>query len=174
MYAITPLQGRGTSTCRSISGWQRPFTFGARYGCRTITNFRSMAACEPVYGLIEAATRAAAGQFSVNPATLEDGSDIGTALSAFSADRAVRVMSIHKSKGLEFDTVYILGVEAQTFWGDPADERSAFFVAVSRAKERLILTMASVRERPDNWPRYRWDTDRTAHVEFLEYALQYQ
>lgn len=105
---------------------------------------------------------------------LKDGNDIGTALSAFSADRAVRVMSIHKSKGLEFDTVYVLGVEAQTFWGDPAEERSAFFVAISRAKERLILTMASVRERPDSWPRYRWDTDRTAHVEFLEYALQYQ
>lgn len=105
---------------------------------------------------------------------LKQEKNIGTALSAFSADRAVRIMSIHKSKGLEFDTVYVMGVEAETFWGNPADERSAFFVAISRAREQLVLTMASDRERPDDWPRYRWDRARTAHVEFLEYAAQYQ
>ncbi len=104
---------------------------------------------------------------------LAAGTDIGTALSAFSADKAVRVMSIHKSKGLEFDTVYVLGVEQETFWGDADDQRSAFFVAISRAKERLILTMASVRERPDGWPRWRWDRVRNPHVEFLEYAAPY-
>ncbi|TGT40244.1 ATP-dependent helicase [Mesorhizobium sp. M8A.F.Ca.ET.165.01.1.1] len=105
---------------------------------------------------------------------LKQEKNIGTALSAFSADRAVRIMSIHKSKGLEFDTVYVMGVEAETFWGNPADERSAFFVAISRAREQLVLTMASDRERPDDWPRYRWDRARTAHVEFLEYAAQYK
>lgn len=33
------------------------------------------------------------------------------ALSRFSEDSAVRIMTIHKSKGLEFDTVVVLGVE---------------------------------------------------------------
>ena len=39
---------------------------------------------------------------------LEDGTGLSAALTAFSADRAVRIMSIHKSKGLEFDTVIMM------------------------------------------------------------------
>jgi superfamily I DNA/RNA helicase len=45
---------------------------------------------------------------------LEDGTELSAALAAFSADRAVRIMSIHKSKGLEFDTVIMMGVEEET------------------------------------------------------------
>lgn len=97
---------------------------------------------------------------------------IETLLSSFSGDRAVRIMSIHKSKGLEFDTVVVLGVEAQTFWSDAAAERSAFFVGISRAKRRLYLTVSGSRERPEGAPR-RWDVDRTAHKEFIEYAIPY-
>ncbi|MBU3994167.1 UvrD-helicase domain-containing protein [Allorhizobium sp. NPDC080224] len=101
--------------------------------------------------------------------------DIGLALSAFSADRAVRVMSIHKSKGLEFDTVIVMGVEAQTFWSNPVDERSAYFVAISRAKERLILSVAAHRERPEGWPSHRlWGSARQPHAEFLKYAETYR
>lgn len=101
--------------------------------------------------------------------------DIGLALSAFSADRAVRVMSIHKSKGLEFDTVIVMGVEAQTFWSNPGDERSAYFVAISRAKERLILSVAAHRERPEGWPSHRlWGSARQPHAEFLKYAETYR
>ncbi|MGD9481604.1 UvrD-helicase domain-containing protein [Shinella sp. G-2] len=101
--------------------------------------------------------------------------DIGLALSAFSADRAVRVMSIHKSKGLEFDTVIVMGVEAQTFWSNPVDERSAYFVAISRAKERLILSVVAHRERPEGWPSHRlWGSARQPHAEFLKYAETYR
>lgn len=101
--------------------------------------------------------------------------DLDVALSAFSADRAVRVMSIHKSKGLEFDTVVVMGIEEETFWGNAIDERSAYFVAVSRAKQRLILTHVPNRERPADFPRHRrWDVIRRPHAEFLGYALQYR
>lgn len=95
--------------------------------------------------------------------------DLVRALSRFSEDRAVRVMTIHKSKGLEFDTVVVLGVETETFWGKADDERSAFFVGISRAKRRLVLTVADHRERPVGYGR-RWDRDRTPHEEFLGYA----
>jgi superfamily I DNA/RNA helicase len=40
---------------------------------------------------------------------LKDGHEPASALASFSGDRAVRIMSIHKSKGLEFDTVIVLG-----------------------------------------------------------------
>ncbi|WP_283195108.1 ATP-dependent helicase [Rhizobium sp. AN80A] len=100
--------------------------------------------------------------------------DVKLALSAFAADRAVRVMSVHKSKGLEFNTVAVMGVEQETFWGNIADERSAFFVAISRAKQDLILTVVARRERPTGFPGHRrWITSRRPHEEFLGYALPY-
>ncbi|HKS72840.1 MAG TPA: 3'-5' exonuclease, partial [Terriglobales bacterium] len=71
--------------------------------------------------------------------------------------------------GLEFDTVAVLGVENQTFWGEPEAERAAYFVAISRAKERLWLTHVSDRSRP-SCHKKRWDVARTPHEEFLEYA----
>lgn len=102
---------------------------------------------------------------------LKDGDDPASALASFSGDRAVRIMSIHKSKGLEFDTVLILGVEDQTFWGDAEAERSAYFVGISRAKRRLFLTVSDRRERPDG-ARY-WKESRTGHDEFIGYAEPY-
>ncbi|MBY0484707.1 3'-5' exonuclease, partial [Nitrosomonas sp.] len=44
------------------------------------------------------------------------------ALARFSDDQSVRILTIHKSKGLEFDSVIILGVENETFWGKEAEE----------------------------------------------------
>jgi superfamily I DNA/RNA helicase len=99
---------------------------------------------------------------------LEGGDEPVSALASFAGDRAVRIMSIHKSKGLEFDTVVVLGVENQTFWGNADAERSAYFVAISRAKRRMFLTTCDYRERPDGVRR--WDAHRTEHEEFIGYA----
>jgi superfamily I DNA/RNA helicase len=82
-------------------------------------------------------------------------------------DGAVRILTVHKAKGLEFDTVVVLGVEHETYWGDEDDSRATFFVAVSRAKRRLVFTVAERREKPPG--ASRWDTTRTPHVEYLEY-----
>lgn len=92
------------------------------------------------------------------------------ALKRFAEDNAVRIMTIHKSKGLEFDTVVVLGVEHQTFWGKPDDERAAYFVGISRAKRQLVLTTVQVRLRPDGHTA-RWDVRRTPQEEFLRYAM---
>ncbi|ALN83702.1 uvrD/REP helicase N-terminal domain protein [Lysobacter capsici] len=102
---------------------------------------------------------------------LSEGGDQSTALASFSGDRAVKIMSIHKSKGLEFDTVLMFGVETQTFWGDQDAERSAYFVGISRAKRRLYLTVCEERERPEE-AKY-WKVMRTEHDEFVGYANSY-
>ncbi|MEN9491396.1 MAG: hypothetical protein RJA63_1845 [Pseudomonadota bacterium] len=102
---------------------------------------------------------------------LAAGGDSTTALASFSGDRAVRIMSIHKSKGLEFETVVVLGVESQTFWGDQDAERSAFFVGISRAKRRLYLTVCEEREWPQG-AKY-WKVARTEHDDFVGYATPY-
>jgi superfamily I DNA/RNA helicase len=98
--------------------------------------------------------------------------DVVKALGLLTDDRAVRIMTIHKSKGLEFDSIVILGVEQETFWGDADDERCAFFVGVSRAKRRLLLTFANTRPRPEGFAR-RWTESRTLHNEFIGYAQQF-
>jgi superfamily I DNA/RNA helicase len=103
---------------------------------------------------------------------LSDAADLAAALSSFSGDEAVRIMSIHKSKGLEFEAVILLGVETQTFWGDLAAERSAFFVGISRAKTRLFLTHCDQRSRPENFQK-RWDVGRTTQAEFVGYAASF-
>lgn len=95
--------------------------------------------------------------------------DLPKALERFSDDQAVRIMTMHKSKGLEFDSVILLGVENQTFWGKADEERCAFFVGVSRAKRRLIMTVSERRETPP-FKTYRWIEQRVPHVEFLSYA----
>jgi len=102
---------------------------------------------------------------------LSEAEDPSTALASFSGDRAVKIMSIHKSKGLEFDTVVVLGVEIQTFWGDQDAERSAYFVGISRAKRSLYLTVCEERERPEG-ANY-WKVMRTEHDEFVGYANSY-
>lgn len=91
------------------------------------------------------------------------------ALTRFSDDKAVRILTMHKSKGLEFDSVIILGVEKETFWGDKDESRCTYFVGVSRAKRRLVLTCAEMRPRPEGF-RKIWNEGRTPHEEFLAYA----
>ena len=95
--------------------------------------------------------------------------NIFNALSLLTENHAVRIMTIHKSKGLEFDTVVLLGVENETFWGKVDEERCVYFVGISRAKRRLILTHADYRSRPSMCIN-RWNSTRTPQQEFISYA----
>ena len=96
--------------------------------------------------------------------------DLPQALARFSDDQAVRILTIHKSKGLEFESTIIMAVENEIFFGDQDANRCAFFVGVSRAKRRLVLTHAIERERPKNHSR-RWDVRRTPQQEYIDFAL---
>lgn len=97
--------------------------------------------------------------------------DLHAVLKSFSSDQAVRILTIHKSKGLEFHTVVVMGVENECFWGDELDTRCTFFVAISRAKERLILTTCEYRDKPTS--ANKWRENRTPNDEFINYALPY-
>lgn len=97
--------------------------------------------------------------------------DLPKALERFSDDQAVRILTIHKSKGLEFDSVIIMAVENEIFFGNQAENRCAYFVGVSRAKERLVLTHADQRERPAG--ANNWRVGRTPQVEYLGYAAPF-
>lgn len=100
---------------------------------------------------------------------LEIEPNLPKALERFSDDQAVRILTIHKSKGLEFDSVIIMAVENEIFFGNQDEARCAFFVGVSRAKTRLVLTYADLRERPDNFTG-RWSISRTPQIEYFNYV----
>jgi superfamily I DNA/RNA helicase len=82
---------------------------------------------------------------------------------------AIRFLTIHKCKGLEFEKVVVLGVERELFWGNPTTAISEFFVAISRGKQHLVLTSARYREKPA-LAKNRWDEQRTPHQDFLNFA----
>ncbi|SKK56223.1 DNA/RNA helicase, superfamily I [Mycobacteroides abscessus subsp. bolletii] len=98
--------------------------------------------------------------------------DAMQALRRLSEDDAIRFLTIHKCKGLEFEKVVVLGVEAKFFWGDPAAAMSEYFVAISRAKNHLVLTHSRHRVRPDGVPAWRWPEQRAAQSKMLRYAAE--
>ncbi|MDC0740889.1 UvrD-helicase domain-containing protein [Polyangium mundeleinium] len=64
---------------------------------------------------------------------------------------AVPIMTIHKSKGLEYSAVFFIGLEDAAFWSfrlsrsQAVEELNAFFVAISRAKKRVAFSFAGRR-----------------------------
>ena len=68
--------------------------------------------------------------------------------------KGVTLMTVHAAKGLEFNTVFVSGMEEGLFphqgMGiddrDEEEERRLFYVAMTRAKERLYLTLARIRK----------------------------
>src|SRR3546814_9037372 len=62
-------------------------------------------------------------------------------------------MTVHAAKGLEFDSVFITGVEEGLFPHENSlleaagleEERRLMYVAITRARERLYLTLAQSR-----------------------------
>ncbi|MDK4326361.1 ATP-dependent helicase [Corynebacterium propinquum] len=95
--------------------------------------------------------------------------DAVLALKHLSGKEAVRFLTIHKCKGLEFDKVVILGVEKEMFWVEPQQAIAEYFVAVSRAKTHLVLTWTRFRQRPAG-NRKRWDANRNQHEKFINFA----
>lgn len=70
------------------------------------------------------------------------------AIENFEGKHSVPIMTIHKSKGLEFNAVYFIGLEDSAFWNfknQPEEDRCAFFVALSRAKSEIWFTFCQYR-----------------------------
>ena len=69
------------------------------------------------------------------------------------SDDAVQLMTVHSAKGLEFNAVFISGLEEGLFPHENAlledrgleEERRLMYVAVTRARERLYLSFAQTR-----------------------------
>lgn len=68
-------------------------------------------------------------------------------------DNKVTLMTVHAAKGLEFETVFVVGLEEELFPSSMSmesprqieEERRLFYVAMTRAKKHLFLTFAKRR-----------------------------
>ena len=72
--------------------------------------------------------------------------DWAQAFANVEAADAVTLMTIHRSKGLEYHTVFFLGLDDDQWWAyqrDTDEATSAFFVGLSRAAHRLVFTSTS-------------------------------
>lgn len=76
------------------------------------------------------------------------GADWKSALDAYEGVHAVPLMTIHKSKGLEYHTVIFVGLDDGAWWSfrnDQTEATAGFFVAFTRAKQRVVFTYCARR-----------------------------
>lgn len=100
----------------------------------------------------------------------DSGGDFVGAIKALGKTNAVRILTIHKCKGLEFHSVIVQGVEPQTFFGKHDAAQCAYFVAISRAKKRLVVTTSAFREKQKGANQH-WKEARTVQNQFMSYVL---
>jgi superfamily I DNA/RNA helicase len=66
----------------------------------------------------------------------------------FEGVEQVPLMTVHKSKGLEYDTILFVGLDDKMWWSHKVggyEGRATFFVGLSRAKQRAIFTYCKTR-----------------------------
>ncbi|NLR76142.1 UvrD-helicase domain-containing protein [Leeia aquatica] len=97
-------------------------------------------------------------QYEVEGGTVEDflahASLESGELQAEVAQDALQLMTVHSAKGLEFDAVWVCGLEEGLFPHENSlsahdgigEERRLMYVAITRARKRLYLTLATQRQ----------------------------
>jgi superfamily I DNA/RNA helicase len=84
----------------------------------------------------------------------QDSPDWKAALDRFIGVDQIPLMTVHKSKGLEFHTMIFLGLDAQSWWSlrpNSEEELKSFFVAFTRAMQRAFFTRCEQRGQSINW-----------------------
>ncbi|MFA6251244.1 MAG: UvrD-helicase domain-containing protein [Candidatus Paceibacterota bacterium] len=104
--------------------------------------------------LLEDAALASDQDTLMHPIRTNAGSKGLSTSNGASKSKGVKLMTVHASKGLEFKYVFITGLEQDLFphtkdntktKEDKEEERRLFYVAITRAREKLFLSYASLR-----------------------------
>lgn len=70
------------------------------------------------------------------------------AIDSFQGNDSIPIMTIHKSKGLEFEAVFFVGFDDNAFWSFSSQEdedKCTFFVGLSRSKRYIYFTFSENR-----------------------------
>jgi superfamily I DNA/RNA helicase len=92
------------------------------------------------------------------------------AIECFEGKNTIPIMTIHKSKGLEYEVVFFIGLEDEAFFSydtQTDEDNCTFFVAVSRAKKRIDFTFSRIRESI----KYNRDQEHN-NINILHHALK--
>jgi hypothetical protein len=99
--------------------------------------------------------------------------DWAQALADFAGDDTIPIITVHKSKGLEYHTVVFMGLEDSAMWNfasQSEEEKRGFFVAFSRAKKRVLFTFCEKRSKGGGKPAAQTRKGISALYELLEAA----
>jgi len=132
------------------SGYQDHLDNGSEDGMMRIENLKELVSLSIKYDQLKPET--AVERFLEDVSLLSD-QDIVENKSSGATQGRVRLMTVHAAKGLEFPFVFIIGLEDGLFpfkkfdfsSNDEEEERRLFYVAMTRAKERLFLSFARSR-----------------------------
>ena len=94
----------------------------------------------------------------------------------YAKQNAIPLLTVHQAKGCEFDTVILAGADDRNFPNffsksekTEEEEKKVFYVAISRAKKKLILTKSSYNGGNELFPspyakkipeEYLWKNER--------------
>ncbi|MEQ8279541.1 MAG: ATP-dependent helicase [Deltaproteobacteria bacterium] len=107
-----------------------------------------LVAAHPAYGQgdwLEKVLASAAAHLAQSASGTKDWT---ATLDFYEGFHAIPLMTIHKSKGLEYHTVIFVGLDDGAWWSFSADQVEAtagFFVAFTRAKQRVVFTYCARR-----------------------------
>jgi DNA helicase-2/ATP-dependent DNA helicase PcrA len=127
-----------------ISGLGAHFMKGDEESLERLGNIRELATLAAKYDALPAPEGI--------EALLEEAALLGEQDSLDKSQPAVSLMTVHASKGLEFDMVFVSGLEEGLFpmerngeQDDPEEERRLFYVALTRARKKVFLSHAATR-----------------------------
>ena len=132
----------------SASGIEYMFDIKKAEDVERLENVRELATTAAMYDNLP--NEEAIEKFLENAALSSDQDELSE------ENKSVRLMTVHASKGLEFEYVFITGLENDLFPHKAMDssaihkeqeeeERRLFYVALTRAKKKLYLTYANLR-----------------------------
>jgi DNA helicase-2/ATP-dependent DNA helicase PcrA len=112
-----------------------------------VVEFSDVEGAPPAPGMTQVALSPLAGFLA--HASLESGER-----QAGEGSDAIQMMTVHAAKGLEFDSVFVTGLEEGLFPHDNSstqadgleEERRLMYVAITRARERLYLSFSQTRQ----------------------------
>lgn len=127
------------------SGYEDYLNDGSEEGMMRLDNLKELLVLSVKYDKLKAPL--GTERFLEDVALLSDQDNIKDDLK--NSTGAVRLMTIHTAKGLEFSNVFLTGLEEGLFpyikFGEAdetEEERRLFYVAITRAKEKLFLSFA--------------------------------
>ncbi len=140
--AVTKTPAEAVAFIIKASGLEEEFKSSGEDGASRLEN---------VYELVSFAERYSDCEIFLTDAALQSDQD-----ELKEEEKAVRLMTVHAAKGLEFDVVFISGLEEGLFPHEKVnddrltpeeqeEERRLFYVALTRARKKLVLSYAQAR-----------------------------